>query len=244
MREVTMINYWKDKCVIVTGGTSGLGRSLVLKLIHAGAKVSFCGRSEEKMNDVLSEIKLEQRNNIFYDTFEITEEDKIITFVKNVEEKLGQVNVLINCAGANSARALIEDIQIEDMDFMLKVNMIAPLIFIKECYKNMKANKEGLIVNILSTCCLFSNEGIGAYTASKSALDSLTKVLRKEARKNNIRVCSVYPGGINTSFRAQAREDYLSAESTAESIIKALDIDKNVALDEIVLRPYIETNYC
>lgn len=238
------MNYWKDKCVIVTGGTSGLGRNLVLKLITMGAKVAFCGRAEEKMNDVLNEIKQEERDRIFYEIFEITQEDKIKSFVKNVENKFGSVDILINCAGANTARALVEDIKIEDIDYMLKVNMIAPLIFIKECYKHMKDKKEGLIVNILSTCCLFSNEGIAAYTASKSALDSLTKVLRKEARKNNIRVCSVYPGGINTSFRAQEREDYLSPESTAEAILKSLGIDNNVALDEIVLRPFVETNYC
>lgn len=230
--------------MIVTGGTSGLGRNLVLKLITMGAKVAFCGRAEEKMNDVLNEIKQEERDRIFYEIFEITQEDKIKSFVKNVENKFGSVDILINCAGANTARALVEDIKIEDIDYMLKVNMIAPLIFIKECYKHMKDKKEGLIVNILSTCCLFSNEGIAAYTASKSALDSLTKVLRKEARKNNIRVCSVYPGGINTSFRAQEREDYLSPESTAEAILKSLGIDNNVALDEIVLRPFVETNYC
>ncbi len=69
-------------------------------------------------------------------------------------------------------------------------------------------------------------------------------MFRKEARRNNVRVCSVYPGGINTAFRAQAREEYLSAESSAETILRSLDIDKNVALDEIVLRPFVESNYC
>lgn len=238
------MNYWKNKCVIVTGGTSGLGKSLVLKLVNSGAKVAFCGRSQEKMNNVVKEIESEKRDNIFFDTFEITEEDKIIAFVKNVEEKLGAADVLINCAGANTARALVEEIEIKDIDYMLKINMIAPVVFMKECYKSMKSKKEGLIINILSTCCLFSNEGIAAYTSSKSALDSLTKVFRKEARKNNVRVCSVYPGGINTTFRAKEREDYLSADKTADTILKSLDIDSSVALDEIVLRPFVETNYC
>lgn len=238
------MNYWKDKCIIVTGGTSGLGRNLVLKLIDMGAKVAFCGRSKEKMNSILSEISLEQKNKIFYDAFDITQQDKIMYFVKNVKHNLGPVDVLINCAGANSARALVEDIKIEDIEYMFKLNTLAPIIFIQECYKHMKAKKQGLIVNVLSTCCLFSNEKLGSYTASKGALDSLTKVLRKEARKDNIRVCSIYPGGINTSFRAQAREDYLGADKTAEAILKALDVDNSIALDEIVLRPFVETNYC
>lgn len=237
------MSYWKNKCVIVTGGTSGLGRSLVLKLVDLGAKVAFCGRSKEKMDDVLNRIKSD-KGKIYGETFNITEEDKIISFIKNVEEELGDVDVLINCAGANTARSVVEDIKVEDIDFMFRLNTIAPLVFIKECCKYMKSKKEGLIINILSTCCLYSNEGTGAYTATKSSLDGLTKVLRKEVRKDNIRVCSVYPGGINTPFRTQAREEYLSPDNTAEAILKTLDIDKSVALDEIVLRPFIETNYC
>ncbi len=237
------MSYWKNKCVIVTGGTSGLGKSLVLKLISMGAKVALCGRSQEKMKYVLEEITEEEKKNIFYENFDITDENRIVEFVKNVGEKFGTVDVLINCAGANTARGLVESIKIEDMNLMLKVNTIAPLVFIEECYKYMKVKKEGLIINILSTCCLFSNEGNGAYTAAKSALDGLTKVFRKEARKNNIRVCSVYPGGINTPFRDQEREDYLSSENTADTILKTLDIDTSVALDEIVLRPFVETNY-
>lgn len=236
------MGYWTDKRVIVTGGTSGLGKNLVILLLKKGAKVAFCGRSKEKMENVLKEI--EDKNRVYYDTFEITDDNKISSFVKGAEQKLGSIEVLINCAGANTARASVDEIDIEDFDLMFKVNTVAPLVFIKDCYRGMKERKEGLIVNILSTCCLFSNEGLGSYTASKSALDGLTKVLRKEARKNNIRVCSVYPGGINTPFRPQEREEYLSPDSTAEAILKALDIDNSIALDEIVLRPFIESNYC
>lgn len=236
------MNYLEGKIVIVTGGTSGLGKSLVLQLINLGAKVAFCGRSEEKVNTIIKEIG--ENTNIFYDTFEITDETKIFSFVKDVENKLGPVDVLINCAGANTSRSSVKDIHLEDFGYMMNLNTIAPLNFIKACYPYMSDKKQGLIVNILSTCCLFSNEGLGSYTASKGALDSLTKVLRKEARKDNIRVCSVYPGGINTSFRPQAREEYLSADIAAETIINSINIDERVALDEIVLRPFIETNYC
>lgn len=238
------MNYWENKSVIVTGGTSGLGKCLVLKLVKMGASVAFCGRSKEKVNNILNEIEEGKRNNIFYDTFDITKEDEIVSFVNRTGEKFGAVDVLINCAGANTARGFVNEINTEDLEFMIKVNAIGPFIFMKECYKYMKEKNEGLVVNILSTCCLFSNEGNGAYTAAKSALDGLSKVLRKEARKDNIRVCSVYPGGINTSFRAQVREDYLSPEETAEAILKTFDIDKNIAMDEIVLRPMVETNYC
>jgi NAD(P)-dependent dehydrogenase (short-subunit alcohol dehydrogenase family) len=238
------MSFWKDKTVICTGATSGLGKSLTFSLLERGAKVAFCGKSREKMDEVLGAIPNSDTAPIFYDTFDITDGAAVTSFVQNTELRLGSVHALINCAGVNSARATIENIDIVDLEWMLKVNLTAPLRFIKECYRSMSGRRDGLIVNILSTCCLFSNEGLGAYTASKYALDGLTKVLRKEARKNGIRVCSVYPGGIDTPFRPQKREDYLTPRSAAEAILNALEIDPAVAMDEIVLRPFVETNYC
>lgn len=238
------MSFWKDKSVICTGATSGLGRALTFSLLERGAKVAFCGRSKEKMTEILDEIPDAVSASIFYDSFDITDGSAIISFIQNANNRIGAVDVLVNCAGVNSARASVDSIEISDLEWMLKVNLIAPLQFIKECNKSMSARREGLILNVLSTCCLFSNDGLGAYTASKCALDGLIKVFRKEARKNGVRVCSVYPGGIDTPFRSQSRKEYLTPRNAAEAILNALEIDPSVAMDEIVLRPFVETNYC
>jgi short-subunit dehydrogenase len=113
----------------------------------------------------------------------------------------------------------------------------------REVYKNMESVKRGTIINVLSTVCNFSNEGIGAYTASKASLDALAKVFRKEARLSNVKVCSIYPGGVNTSFRETTKPEYLEVESVVQAICTMILTDSNTSIDELVIRPMIEKNY-
>lgn len=232
----------KDKIIVVTGATSGIGRCLVKELDQREANIAFCGRSQEKMDSLLCEINY-RKNNCYHEVFDITHYEHIVKFMKNVDDKFGNIDVLVNCAGVNSAHSTIESMKIEDLDWMIKVNLIAPFVFMREAFRKMKQKQNGLIINILSTVCLFSNERVGAYTTSKTGFDGLTKVFRKEARKDGIRVCSVYPGGVNTAFRANPREDYLTPKNVVDALISIITTDKNTAIDEIVLRPFIETNY-
>lgn len=235
------IDKLKDKRILITGATSGIGRSLALKLIKTGAKVAFCGRSKMKLNNLLDEIK-EYQNNYYYESFDATIEEDIKQFVENANKKLGGIDILVNCAGANTAKSPVKDIETSDLEYMLKLNFIAPFVFMKEVHKSMANIGGGLIINVLSTVCNFSNEGIGAYTASKASLDALVKVFRKEVR-DYIRVCSIYPGGVNTAFRDIDKPEYLKAEEIADSIIFIMLFGGDTSVDELVIRPIIEKNY-
>ena len=126
---------------------------------------------------------------------------------------------------------------------MLKINTIAPFIFMREVYRSMEIAKKGTVINVLSTVCNFSNEGIGAYTASKASFDALVKVFRKEVRLKNIKVCSIYPGGTNTSFRNTNKPEYLEVESVVEAIFTMILVDLNASIDELTIRPMVEKNY-
>ena len=232
-----------NKKVIITGATSGIGRCLTVKLLNAGANVAFCGRSEIKMAQLLTELKHIQ-NNFYYDTFDISNEDDIIRFVKNAFNSLGQFDILVNCAGVNSARASVSDIKTVDLEWMLRINLVAPFVFVREVYNSMRNKQKGLFINVLSSACNFSNEGIGAYTASKAGFDALVKVFRKEVRDNNIRVCSIYPGGVNTPFRNKPNPEYLNPETVADAIISMMLSDEKSSIDELTIRPMIEKNYC
>jgi NAD(P)-dependent dehydrogenase (short-subunit alcohol dehydrogenase family) len=233
-----------DQVVLLTGATSGIGRDLALLLKDEGARLALCGRSGEKMADLLNELGGPSEMTLFHRTFCLSSEAEIVRFVADADGHLGPVDVLINCAGINSARGTVAEISISDLDWMLAINLRAPLIFMRECFKRMRERRSGHVVNVLSTVCLFSNEGIGAYTASKAGLDALTKVFRKEARDYGVRVTSVYPGGVNTTFRAQRREDYMTPRSVAEAIVGTLKLEGDAAVHEIVLRPLAESNFC
>jgi NAD(P)-dependent dehydrogenase (short-subunit alcohol dehydrogenase family) len=230
------------KTMLITGASSGLGRAIALAAAARGARLALCGRSEEKLASLLAELDLPD-SRVFAQAFDATDEDAVAGFVQASAVRLGSLDVLVNCAGANSARGPAAEIDETDLESMMRLNCYAPLFFMKAAYPTMAARGRGLVINILSTCCLFSNEGTGAYTASKSALDGLTKVFRKEARKAGVRVSAVYPGGINTPFRAKARPDYLDPVHAADAILALAAMDESVMPDELVLRPLVEANF-
>jgi len=230
------------KHIVLTGATSGIGRCLARILNREGAGLAVCGRSPQKMDQLTAE--LENPEAPFYsELFDISEEARIAAFLENTRSRLGSVDVLVNCAGVNSERARVEDITTDQLEWMLKINLTAPFVFMREVYREMRDRKEGMIINVLSTVCNYSNEGIASYTASKAGLDALTKVLRKEAREYNVKICSVYPGGVNTEFRSEPRPLYMGPETVAESIVSMMKMNEDACVDELVLRPMIEKNY-
>jgi len=231
------------KRVVITGATSGIGRNTTLALLKQGAHVAFCGKSEVKMKDLLDEIAQMETGILYAKAFDVIVGKEIKKFVGEAKEKLGGIDILINCAGLNPAKNRVEDIKTEELEYMIKINFVAPFIFIKEIIKDMRERQSGLVINIMSSVCLFSSEGIGAYSASKSGFDALAKILRKEVRKDHIGVCSIYPGGVDTPFRANARPDYLRPDDVTNAIIQVIKAGPDVAYDEIVLRPFVETNF-
>lgn len=233
----------ENKHVLVTGATSGIGKELVLELLQLGAKVSFCGRSEKKLKGLTSSLA-QHDNKTYSSAFDLSNFSLIPTFTEQAIEHLGPIDILINCAGANSARARVSEIELSDLQSMLDVNMLAPFVFIKQVLnQSMLPKRQGIIINVLSTVCLFSNEGIGAYTASKSGLDSLTKVLRKEVREQGIKVCSIYPGGVDTPFREAEKPDYLNASDVVAAILTMAQQSDNAVIDELIVRPMVEKNF-
>lgn len=234
----------RNKNFIVTGATSGIGRLLTKRLIEQGANVAFCGRSESKLNELVSEIT-PCDSQTFSQAFDATNFELVDHFVAKASEKLGGIDVLVNCAGANTSRSAIADLSVDDLMGLVQLNMMSPFVFMKEVYNaSMKPRGQGIVINVLSTVCGFSNEGIGAYTASKAGIDALTKVFRKEAREHGVKVCAIYPGGVDTPFRAADRPEYLDPEQVVDAILFMASQNGITSVDELVIRPIVEKNYC
>jgi NADP-dependent 3-hydroxy acid dehydrogenase YdfG len=146
------------KRIVITGATSGIGRCIVLELAKKGALLACCGKSDKKMEALIHEIKSIGSSLSFTKSFDLVDRTEILKFVNEAKEKLGGIDALVNCAGLNSARATVEDIKPEDLEYMMQVNMMAPLAFIQQVIKGMKQQGHGKIVNILSTVCLLMKE--------------------------------------------------------------------------------------
>lgn len=232
------------KTVLLTGATSGIGRAIANQLAKEGGfNLALCGRNNEKMKLIAEKLEYVTDGEILAKTFDLTNEADIIKFVEETIEHFGTIDILINNAGANTAKAKVEDIKTEDFEYMLKLNAVAPFLFMREVVPVLKTKKSGMVMNILSSSCLYASEMAGSYTASKSTLDALTKVLRREVRPYNVKVCSVYPGGVDTPFRTNDRPDYLKPETVAQAVVNAIKLPDEAAIDEIVVRPFVETNF-
>jgi NADP-dependent 3-hydroxy acid dehydrogenase YdfG len=228
--------------ILLTGASSGIGRALAVALAQQGHRLSLCGRDPAKLAQTLA--LLPAGCSVFSQSFSVTDAAAIRQFCQQATRQFGQVEVLINCAGANSSRNAATQPDWSALEQMMQLNFYAPLHFIQQLVPAMKEQGKGIVLNLLSTVCLFSNPGISAYSASKAALDSYSKVLRKELHGTGVKVLSVYPGGVDTEFRAASRPDYLSAEEVADAIVLMLAASAKAHIHELVIRPAVETNFC
>ena len=225
------------KTVIITGATDGIGKALAIRLAKEYI-LALCGRSGEKMENLLRELGDCQ---VYAECFEITDGEKRHAFCENVKQKFGSVDVLVNSAGANTQKDRVVDINLDDLRYMFELNCVSAVGMIQEVYPVMAEKQQGLIVNILSSCCLFNNPMTGSYSATKDAMEGISKILTKEVRADHIGVCNVYPGGVNTNFRAKANPGYLKPETVAKMIQSCIE-NEDGCVHDIVIRPFIEEN--
>ena len=225
------------KTVIITGATDGVGKALAM-LLSRDYNLALCGRSREKMDQLTRELG---GCSVYAECFDITDGAKRHSFCEAVRKEFGGVDILVNSAGANTKKDKIVDINLDDLRYMFELNCVSALGMIQEVYSAMAAKQDGLIVNILSTCCLFNNPMTGSYSASKNAMEGISKILTKEVKGDHIGVCNVYPGGINTNFRATANPDYLKPETVAKMIRTCIE-NEDGCIHDISIRPFIEDN--
>jgi NAD(P)-dependent dehydrogenase (short-subunit alcohol dehydrogenase family) len=202
----------RDKVVLITGGSRGLGLIMARQLLHQGARVAICARDETELEDARRD--LEQHHGwIFTVPCDITDQGQVNTMVQSVQHHFGRIDVLINNAGAIRVGP-VELMSLEDYEEAMKVHFWGPLYTVLAVLPDMRRLQEGRIVNISSIGGKVSMPHLLPYNASKFALVGFSEGLRAELAKDGIVVTTVCPGLMRTGsprnafFKGQHRAEY------------------------------------
>ncbi len=239
----------KDKVIIVTGASSGIGRVTALALSKAGAKIAIGARRTDKLTQLEDEIT-KNGGECFSQKLDVTKKTDCDSFVNATIEKWGGVDVLINNAGLMPL-SFVKNLKVDEWDQMIDVNIKGVLYSTAAVISHMHGKKSGHIINISSVAGRVVFPSGSVYCATKHAVTAFSEGLREEfSTRSNIRVTCIEPGVVATeltntitdeslkSFVENSKKmDSLNPEDIANAILYAIDAPNHVNVNEVLIRP-------
>ena len=193
----------KNKNIILTGATGGIGNSIIKKLNECDANILASGTKIEKLEELKKNF-----NNVKTLKFDISQSDKIETFIENASKELeGNLDCIINNAGITNDNLAIR-MNLEEWKRVIDINLTSTFLMCKYAIKKMLKNKKGKIINITSVVGHTGNLGQSNYTASKAGIIAMSKSLAIEYAKKNININCISPGFIKTVMTDKIDEKY------------------------------------
>ena len=220
-----MINF-KNKKILVTGATGGIGKALVQKFVSLEGNVLATGTKTEKLDDLKKEFP-----NINVLKFDISEHSKIEEFIENVSSQLVGLDVLVNNAGINMDNLSLR-MKDDEWKKVIDLNLGSTFFLCKYGIKKMLKNKYGRIVNVTSVVGHTGNIGQSNYAASKAAIIGMSKSLAIEYAKKNITINCVSPGFIQSKMTDSILENIkavLTSRIPMAKLGKGEDVANTVA---------------
>ena len=200
------MNSLKNKNIIVTGASGGIGSSIVDKLYEKGANVLATGTRIEKLEELKTKF-----SNIKILKFDISQHEEIEEFINNATEVLGgALDCIVNNAGITKDNLTIR-MSLEEWTKVIDINLTSTFLMCKYSIKKMLKNKSGKIINITSVVGHTGNAGQANYTASKAGIVAMSKSLAIEYAKKNINVNCISPGFISTAMTDKINEKHKDA---------------------------------
>ena len=189
------MNDLKQKNVIITGASGGIGNSIVKKFYENGANILATGTKKEKLEDLKSKFK-----NIKTLSFDISQHNEIENFIENAIKELGgDLYCMVNNAGITKDNLAIR-MSFDEWKKVIDINLTSTFLLSKAVIKKMLKNKRGKIINITSVVGHTGNLGQTNYTAAKAGIVAMSKTLAIEYAKKNININCISPGFIKTNM--------------------------------------------
>lgn len=213
------MNRFNNKTALITGAGTGIGRAIAQRLADEGAKVLIVGRTEETLKESAS-----QNSSINYIVANIENPEDNKRIIEEVKKHFGKLDVLINNAGIAPVNSL-SNLDMSEYDKVFSINVRALMDLTQKSLPLIKETK-GNIVNITTGLILTPMANMGTYTASKGAVDMLTKVWAKELAADGVRVNSVGPGPIWTPIYDNAGQSEEEKQKHIDNVNKTIPLGR------------------
>jgi NAD(P)-dependent dehydrogenase (short-subunit alcohol dehydrogenase family) len=220
---MTQTTYWHHKKVVITGGTSGLGKALALQLLAQGAQVAIIARTAAPLKTLAQEYPA-----LIALQGDVSVKEQIHPLAGEIHARLGDVDILIHAAstlGATPLRPLL-DTDCEDLEQVLQTNLIGPFRLTKALLPTMVLRQQGLVITISSDAAVSAYPTWGSYSVSKAALDHLSRVWDAELAPQGVRFLALDPGDMATPmhFAAIPDADPSQLRDPADSATRILEL--------------------
>ncbi len=247
MNISTEISGIKDKVVVITGASSGIGEATALMLAERGAKVVLGARGVDRLKNLADRIT-DAGGEVAYVRTDVRQHDDVSNLVKLACEQYGQLDVLVSNAGVMPISPL-DDLRVEDWEAMIDINIKGVLYGIAAALPVFRKQEFGHFVNIASTAAFRIVPNMSVYAGTKFAVRAISEGLRQEAG-DKLRVTIISPGMTRTNFaesmtnpdvRAKLEESRdsfaMSPYAIARAIVFAIEQPADIDVGEIVVRP-------
>ena len=222
----------KNKVVVITGSTGGLGKALAEEFIKEQSKVVINARSLKKLEQTSKEIGVSACAG------DVTKESDMQKLANFAVKKFGKIDIWINNAGANMAHSPIEKIDSKQAHNVMEVNFFGTFYGSRSAMKYMKKQKNGTIVNIISIRSLIPSPISVVYSSSKWAVRGLTEALRMILKPDHISVLAVHPTGMKTNLFEKAKpsgyKNYMEPSFVAKKIVQ--NLKKQKPKEELIIK--------
>jgi NAD(P)-dependent dehydrogenase (short-subunit alcohol dehydrogenase family) len=232
------------KTAVITGGATGIGQAIALSFAREGCRVAIAGRREDKLRQAAAQ--WQGSPPIEVHAVDVARRQSVGELFRWAEATLGKIDILVNNAGINTPRRTMADMPPETWDEVMQINVTGAYNCIREVLGGMRAQGDGLIINIDSISGLRASVlGGVAYCASKFALTALGTVVGLEEGKHGIRVTSICPGEVDTPLldgrptplSADHRARILHAQDVADAVLMVACLPPRAHVHELVIKP-------
>lgn len=233
------------KTAVITGGGSGVGRAVALKLAAQDWRVAILGRRLDALQETIRLAGV-HAPSLTPHVCDIGNADAVAEVGRQILAEFGEVEVLVNAAGTNAPRRSLAELSLADYHAMLDANLNGAYYCVQTFLPQMRVRGSGTIINIISDAGKQASPKAGpAYVMSKFGLAGLTQSINAEERARGIRACALFPGDIDTPLLykrpqvpdAAARARMMRPEDVADCVLFCIHLPPHVIVEELLMRP-------